>query len=489
MKQRILHFIGYAIGIFTCAKMLLLRQRFFTVVTAAHNSSPYLNQFFESLINQSISFERYINVVFVDDGSTDDTSAVVSKWVQQYPDNIFYVKQPHNGQAAATNRGLTYVRSAWVSFIDSDDFVSEDYFQTVFDFLFSHWTHRIRIISCNVFFYREEARAVEDLHPLRFRFASSIALRPISDLGPSIQISASTCVFRHNDLQKAKTRFDSRIIPHFLDGLFVNLLMLEYGSGSIAFLQQPKYFYRKRAALDSATDTSWDNRGRYINVPRDGFLGLLKRYNAACGRAPLHIQRTVLYEIMFHIRRFAGEKDGPLALNAVEREHYFALIFDILSYIDVATIVSFELNRCNFKHRLGLLSLFKLAVPPVQKVYINSLSADGFSLSAHYYTTPGDYPMFSLDDKILEPAQHQTRDFRFVGRLFYTRHDVTLTLGEAADLSTFRANWMKTDAVKYRFPGKQRKRPPTFGEIRELLSDGATVASPTESKDPFSARP
>jgi glycosyltransferase involved in cell wall biosynthesis len=56
-------------------------------------------------------------VIVVDDGSTDDTSAVL----QRYGDRIVALQQPNRGPAVARNRGIAAARGEWVAFLDSDD--------------------------------------------------------------------------------------------------------------------------------------------------------------------------------------------------------------------------------------------------------------------------------------------------------------------------------------------------------------------------------
>lgn len=61
-----------------------------------------------------------LELVVVDDGSTDDTPAVVLRLAQRDP-RIVYVRHENRGLAAARNTGVALARAAWVTFLDSDD--------------------------------------------------------------------------------------------------------------------------------------------------------------------------------------------------------------------------------------------------------------------------------------------------------------------------------------------------------------------------------
>ncbi|PSP34585.1 glycosyltransferase family 2 protein [Halobacteriales archaeon QH_10_67_22] len=87
-----------------------------SVITPTYNRADVLPRAIESVRRQT--FRDYEHIV-VNDGSTDDTPAVVAEYDD---DRIEYVDLPNNcGAAAARNRGLERVRGEYVTFLDSDD--------------------------------------------------------------------------------------------------------------------------------------------------------------------------------------------------------------------------------------------------------------------------------------------------------------------------------------------------------------------------------
>lgn len=90
----------------------------FTVFTPTYNRATTLHRVFESLAQQTFSdFEWLI----VDDGSTDDTAAVVHAWVASAPFPIRYIQAAHGGKHVAFNRGVREARGALFLSMDSDD--------------------------------------------------------------------------------------------------------------------------------------------------------------------------------------------------------------------------------------------------------------------------------------------------------------------------------------------------------------------------------
>lgn len=79
-----------------------------------HNRAQYLDDAIASVLAQSC---RDLELIVVDDGSTDETPAVVAP----YLDRIRYVRQDHAGKAAARNHAVSLARGAFFAFCDSDD--------------------------------------------------------------------------------------------------------------------------------------------------------------------------------------------------------------------------------------------------------------------------------------------------------------------------------------------------------------------------------
>ena len=93
-----------------------------SVLLPVHNGGRYLGQCLESLAAQSASrFE----IVAVDDGSTDDTAALLGRW--QRPDVPLRVfREPHRGLIAALNHGLSQCRGSLIARMDADDRMHPD---------------------------------------------------------------------------------------------------------------------------------------------------------------------------------------------------------------------------------------------------------------------------------------------------------------------------------------------------------------------------
>ena len=62
----------------------------FSVVMAVYNVEPFLREAVESLIAQDFGFEK-IQLIMVDDGSTDGSGAICDEYAAQYPENVLVI--------------------------------------------------------------------------------------------------------------------------------------------------------------------------------------------------------------------------------------------------------------------------------------------------------------------------------------------------------------------------------------------------------------
>ncbi|MFJ8580601.1 glycosyltransferase family 2 protein [Micromonospora sp. NPDC093277] len=97
-----------------------------TVIVAVYNTMPYLTTCLNSLIDQTIGRER-LEIVAVDDGSTDGSGRELDRFARRYPDTVKVIHQANSGgPAAPSNRGLEHATGRYVFFIGADDYLGPE---------------------------------------------------------------------------------------------------------------------------------------------------------------------------------------------------------------------------------------------------------------------------------------------------------------------------------------------------------------------------
>lgn len=105
-----------------------------SVIIPCYNVEKWVGRCLESVVNQDFGLDK-LEIICVDDYSTDSTLDVLKEWESKYPENIMIIPLEDNGrQGRARNIGLDYSTGEWIAFIDADDWVESDYLTKMYQF-------------------------------------------------------------------------------------------------------------------------------------------------------------------------------------------------------------------------------------------------------------------------------------------------------------------------------------------------------------------
>ena len=99
-----------------------------SVIIPVYNTEDYLEECLDSVLAQT---QKEIEIILVDDGSTDRSLEIIRSYTERYP-FIRLIQQEHQFQGTARNRGLKEARGKYVYFMDSDDAVMPELFETCY---------------------------------------------------------------------------------------------------------------------------------------------------------------------------------------------------------------------------------------------------------------------------------------------------------------------------------------------------------------------
>lgn len=86
-----------------------------------YNVEGCLKEAVDSVVNQSVGFKDNIQIIFVNDGSSDGTDDMCSQNKEKYPENITYVSKPNGGVSSVRNCAMRYINGRYTVFFDGDD--------------------------------------------------------------------------------------------------------------------------------------------------------------------------------------------------------------------------------------------------------------------------------------------------------------------------------------------------------------------------------
>ncbi len=230
----------------------------FSVVMPLYNVEKYLRTAIDSLLKQELAFKENIQVILVNDGSTDGTEGICKEYLSRFPNNFKYIYQENQGVSAARNKGLAIAKGKYLTFFDGDDYWSQVAFKQVWDF-FEANSDEIDVLACRKKFFEAQT----GYHGLDYRFAEGNQVVDIYSKPNYIQVDVNSCFI------KAECAKKGRFLEHISiaeDSRYINELILEKEKYGV--ISSSTYYLRKRKNETSLTQnkTSIFNQSVYTDT-------------------------------------------------------------------------------------------------------------------------------------------------------------------------------------------------------------------------------
>lgn len=116
-----------------------------SIIVPVYNVEKYLDKCLNSLVNQTF---KDIEILVINDGSTDNSQAIIDKYQAQYPELLSSFLKENGGQGSARNLGLEYAKGDYISFVDSDDWLDLDFIEKSYN---SAIKNNSDIVICDMF--------------------------------------------------------------------------------------------------------------------------------------------------------------------------------------------------------------------------------------------------------------------------------------------------------------------------------------------------
>lgn len=100
-----------------------------SVIIPVYNAQMFLEECIKSLMVQTLESCEFI---FVNDGSKDESQLIIEKY-QKLDSRIILINQENQGVSVARNNGISKAKGTYLGFVDADDYVSNDYFERLFE--------------------------------------------------------------------------------------------------------------------------------------------------------------------------------------------------------------------------------------------------------------------------------------------------------------------------------------------------------------------
>ena len=232
-----------------------------SIILPVYNVAPYLEEAFESILNQTL---KEIEIIAVNDGSTDNSEEIIRRY-QQKDERISFFSEENQGQSVARNLALQYANGEYIYMMDSDDVLgSPNMLQTCYDC--AERNHADFIFFDRDWLVEDSTDFSVSLHSTKF-VEENKAYDGESLLNLLLDTTSYNCVvwllfIRHDHLKRLALKFYPGIIHE--DELFTTILMLR--SSSIYCLKQTLVKHRVRSASTVGTKFTRRNMDCYLTV-------------------------------------------------------------------------------------------------------------------------------------------------------------------------------------------------------------------------------
>lgn len=210
-----------------------------TVVIPAYNHAQYIKQALQSVIDQTYS---NIELIVLDDGSSDDTYRIAIEFRDLHPEvDITVLTKPNEGVCKTLNMGISMAHGDYICFLASDDFWRNDKIEKQIDFMENNQNIGLVFSDATFVYNKDISSDLWSMYKLGYQKyftdgSSNIDL--YTKLMIELFIPALTVLLRANSLQKIG-KFDEKLPYEDLD------MWLRFSLQSkIGYINEPLAFYR-----------------------------------------------------------------------------------------------------------------------------------------------------------------------------------------------------------------------------------------------------
>ena len=402
----------------------------FTVLVAVYDAAKYVRAMLASLEHQTYGLEN-IEVIFVDDGSTDGSLALLEDWAGRRS-NAKVFHQSNAGPGAARNRALQEATGQWVTSIDADDLVDRDYFSSLHHLLARDTGSKISLIAPRIYLLDDATGRYRDKHPLGHKYRFGDRLARLSE-EPEAFVLGTAFLMRLDVLRANKLSYDPGIVPTFEDAHLIGRYLATFEDPVVGISASAHYFYRKRTAGDSLVQSGWGKLERFVVVPEQGYLGLLRAVASPDGRVPRWAQYMVLYDLLWYFKEDRSMKSKVGWLDAAAASQFMNVVDSIMAYIDEESLSRFPCNPHPWSMRQSLLTRYVDAARPEIRAF-RWKDRGGRYRATILHSGPAPVLSAFVDGSPVTPETIGTQLHSFFGREFATERAIELPTGGEVSL-------------------------------------------------------
>ena len=308
-----------------------------SVIIPVYNVEQYLRQCLDSVVNQTFS---EIEIICINDFSTDNSLLILKEYKQKDNRIVIVNLSENKGQGNARNEGLKFAKGKYVTFVDSDDWISKDNIATLYTEIENN---NLDMVSANSYIYDNLTKKVLEK---KVTSADILNRQKIEKLlivkKDNFVIPVWTKIYRRKFLEDNNIKFK---LNWHEDNLFVFEILIK--TTKIKFIDNKIYFYRVNRQNSSMFE---------INKDFTYFLLFEKLKEMLRESDKYEIYKVVYYQ---YISIATASKLEVLNLDLLKLKCYFYKFKQL--YYNKEFIDNFSVKNLTVAHKIRI-SLFYLCL-------------------------------------------------------------------------------------------------------------------------------
>ena len=267
-----------------------------SVIVPVYNVEKYLIKSLDSLVNQTL---EDIEIIVVNDGSTDNSKKIIEVYKEKYQDKIKYLEKPNGGLSDARNFGIPHATGEYIAFLDSDDYVELDTYEKMYN---KAKEENADMVECDFIWEYPDKRKIDN----------GIIYNGKKEMLTYARVVAWNKLIKRDLLEKYKIEFPKGL--RYEDVEFFYKMVPYYNK--VSFVKEPLIHYIQR---ESSISKVQNERTKEIFEVLDNVINYYKNknlYNEYKDELEYTYSRLLLCSSLFRMVKIKDKKVKKELLNA-----------------------------------------------------------------------------------------------------------------------------------------------------------------------------
>ena len=231
-----------------------MKNDMISIIIPIYNVEKYLEKCLDSILNQTY---KNLEIILIDDGSTNNSPNICNSYCEK-DKRIKIIHKNNEGVSSARNKGIELSKGKYIVFIDSDDYVSNEHIEVLYDCIISN---NVDLVISNLIDISEDGIILNNEEKESFLMNKDQCLKELLSEDNFYHLCCGN-IYRKDLLEKIRFNCKYRIAED-LDFLYRYIKQIS----SAYFLSKNTYYYLKRegSATNSIYSEKWNDELKICN--------------------------------------------------------------------------------------------------------------------------------------------------------------------------------------------------------------------------------